>query len=499
MLDSETLPSPAGSVTTRLSAPSSREALRDLLTRLFYHRRAASVAFAVPVLFALGAAILSKPTYVAEARLLVLYSGAYLYRPAIGQSGDSVALDRNQIILGELQVLQSDLLARETLREVGIDRVYPGSSGGNQRTALGRAAERFPQDLTLTSVPQSNILELGFRSYSPEVAAQVLRVLIRNYLDRRAVVFDRLSPPDKNVDQDNFLHRLDHAEDALQKFAAANGIANLDQQITLLLQQQFATDQARNAAAQHVEETAAKLAVVKAELAAVPDRITGDTETTRSQQSEILTDSLLRLQIKRRDLESHYQDSFPAVQALDRQIAATQAQLSATPAREDSSVRVTVNMVYQNLTTQALSLQAQLSGLQATVASLATQGAATAQRLAALVAAGRHYQDLQRSRDVLDEGYRVVTRSEDVARAAELAERNGAANVRVIQPPETPTSGKSLHKIILAAGLIVGMLAAFTTSAVLYALRQVFVTPRDVVQGLGLQVFGVIDQRDTTL
>ena len=38
-------------------------------------------------------------------------------------------------------------------------------------------------------IAQSNVLQLSFRSYNPDVAADVLRALISGYLERRVAVF----------------------------------------------------------------------------------------------------------------------------------------------------------------------------------------------------------------------------------------------------------------------------------------------------------------------
>ena len=87
------------------------------------------VAFIIPVLIGLAAASVTKPAYVAQARLLVLYGSEYFYRPVTGQSSSSsIPLDRNEIMLGELQVVQSQTLAIQTLQKPsGLARVYPGA------------------------------------------------------------------------------------------------------------------------------------------------------------------------------------------------------------------------------------------------------------------------------------------------------------------------------------------------------------------------------------
>ena len=142
---------------------------------------------------------------------------------------------------------------------MGLTRVYPGMNP-NDPAPLPQAALRFEKDLTATSIAQSNVLELGFRSYNPDVAADVLRALINGYLERRIAVFARPASSNVQADQDSFQQRLRAAEDAIAKFSIEHGIGNFDQQMTLLLTMQSSNRAARDDVAQTLSETAAKLA-----------------------------------------------------------------------------------------------------------------------------------------------------------------------------------------------------------------------------------------------
>ncbi len=154
--------------------------LRDLFTTLFYYKRILLVAFLVPCLLGLVAGAMSKTVYIAQARLLLLYGSDYVFHTGNGDNGNDITLDRNQIVQGELQIMQSSALAEQTLQAVGLQRVYPGA--GNDANALHVAAARFASDLSVTGIPQSNVIELSFRNGNRDVAADVLRTLIDRYI-----------------------------------------------------------------------------------------------------------------------------------------------------------------------------------------------------------------------------------------------------------------------------------------------------------------------------
>jgi len=472
----------------RPTVPFPRFTVRDLLIEVFYHKKVMLIAFIIPVILGLVAASVTKPNYVAQARLLVLYGSEYFYRPLTGQSSSaSIPLDRNEIMLGELQVVQSQTLAIQTIRAVGLDRVYPGMDG-NDPAALPQAALRFEKDLTAGSIAQSNVIELGFRSYNPDVAADVLRALINGYLERRIAVFARPTSSTVQADQDNFQERLRSAEDALAKFSVEHGIGNFDQQLTLLLTMQATNRSTRDEVAQSIGEVTAKLAAIQKLSPKIPETIQLFADTDRSQHLQLLTAELAQLQIKRQEMATRYQPGASVFQEMDRNIASIQSQLGQGGSRDTGVIHAGRNPVAQDLQTQQLALQGQLAGLKARQVELDASAASIADRLKEFNLSAQEYHDLVRDRDVLDQTYRSLVRSNEDAQIADAAERGRAANIRVVQPPERPPVGRNLASVLAIAGVAVGIVAAIAALAVSNALRQVFVSVRDVAVTLELPV-----------
>jgi uncharacterized protein involved in exopolysaccharide biosynthesis len=235
--------------------------------------------------------------------------------------------------------------------------------------------------------------------------------------------------------------------------------------------------------------------VIEDELRRVPPTIQSYADSDRSQQTQLLTENVARLQAKRRDLASRYNETFPEIESLDRQIQAAQAQIASAPTREGSATRQGANPVYQELQTQAVTLRAQLSGLQARQAQLAVDAAAIDARVRDLNTAATRYRDLLRNRDVLDDSYRAFVKSSEEVQMADSAERGRAANIRVVQPPEATGAPLDIRKLLVAGGVVVGLAAALAVMALLNALRQVFVTPRDVSLALDLPVLAAVTKR----
>ena len=240
--------------------------LRDLLTAVFYHQRALLIAFLIPALLGLVAALLSHTVYVSQARLLVLLGNDYVFQPTGNAPGQGIALDRDQIVQGELEILQSTTLAMQTLTTVGAQTVFPRMDW-DRPGAIPLAADQLEKDLAVTAVPDSNVVELSFRSHDPNVAALVLKTLIDLYLQRRAAIFSRAAAPGADDQRGVFAARLATAEDALSAFQNAHGISDYDTQVNLLLQRRSANEADRAANAQSIAQAGGQLDVLRRRLA----------------------------------------------------------------------------------------------------------------------------------------------------------------------------------------------------------------------------------------
>jgi uncharacterized protein involved in exopolysaccharide biosynthesis len=468
------------------SAASSALPVREVLTGAFFHRRLLLVAFVVPVLLGLVAAAASRTMFLGEARLMILYGSEFFFAPAAGAGG--VVLDRNQVILGELQILQSAELAGETLQSLGARHVYPEAQAGGTERAIGR----FAKDLTVASIPQSNVIALGFRNPDPDVVVDVLTTLIDRYLARRTAVFEKPSLRAAELRRTALAGELAAAESDLAAFARAHGITNPDEQISLMLQQSFTIAAGLREVAAAVREAEAKLVVVRRRLAASPRRIRVFSEVQRSQQAQAATEALTAAQTQLAALRARFGPNAPEVRERESQIAAIRAQLGRAPATEGAVEREGENPVFTDIASRAAGLEADLEGLRARRAALEADAAALAGPLAELNLAARSYGELKRRRDLLDEEYRSFSRELGHARAAAAIEGAPQTNIRVLQPPERPGQGQNPRLTLAAGGVALGLLCAAAVLALLQQVRPVLLSVREAEQALGLPVLAVV-------
>lgn len=469
--------------------------LRDLLTSVFFHRRALLIAFVVPVVLGLLAALLSHTMYVSQARLLVLLGSEYVFQPQVGEAGSGMALDRDQIMQGELGILQSTTLRMETLRTLGLQHVYPDANP-SQRNALELAADRMQHDLTFNSIPQSNVINITYRNRDPNVAAEVLRTLIAVYLRQRSAVFDRAPGDTFTAQRTAYQDRLRQAEDALTAFDQQHGITDYDEQMRLLVQQKADNSAEQQQVEARIRELEATVAAMRSQLATVPQTVQLYSESDRSRQNQGLMADLVRLESQRNSLLARYQDSFPLVQDVNRQIDALKAQIAQSPGMEGMAARSGRNPVYDQVNSQEVADEAELRGLQARRVELANAAGTLQARLDQMNALGQQYRDLRRARDVMEATLRNFEQNSEMTGLTDALSRTRAANVRVVQPPEPPPRGQSPRKLLLAGGVLLGLIAATAVLALLTALRQVFVTVEDAERSLDLPVLLAVPMRE---
>jgi len=478
-------------VTLPLRRRGLRDALRGAASSLAYAWRPVLLAFLLPCLLGVAAGLRSKPVYVAQARMLVLYAGDYVFHPGNHGTGNDITLDRNQIIQAELQILSSPALANQTLAAIGPGTLYPGIESGSS-DPVRAASERFARDLAVTSIPQSNIVELTLRGGSRDAAIQTLGALIERYLPYRSTVFEKSQAVQGGTERAGFALRLQQAEDNLSRFGLEHGISNVDEQVNLLLRQRNdnANEQSQNA--QQIAEAEARLATVTRQLRTVPATVQAFAESARSQQATGLTESLVKLTIQRRELLARYKDDFPLVRDVEQQIAAVRSQIAGTASREGAAVRTGRNSLYDELKVQEATLTAQVQGLQARRATLAAQSERIGARNDELVTVAQQYRELQRTRDVLDQSYRSIARSSEESQLANAVERAAGANVRVVQPPDAPLNGTSQRALLMAGGVVVGLVAAAATLLLTSLMRRVALDEADMELGLELPVLASI-------
>lgn len=453
--------------------------VRDVLTPVFYFRRRAMLALLAPLLIALFAALVARPVYVAEARLLILPGEDYVFRSRQGPGAPDLTFDRAQIVNAEMQILGSRELQSAALSRLGVDRAYPGVGADG----LAKAVDQLQRDLTIQNIPQSNIIELQLEGRDPTVAAALLNELIGAYVARRREVFEQADPGSVNSQRDEVAQRLAEVERRIAELAAQHRLGDYEQELAAVQTRQAALHGQLESLDQQLALRSGRAGLLKERSGLEPEQVELGSDRSRSLQLQLLNEELATLQQQR----AKFVDGSDVAEEYDRRIAALRAQIAAVPSEQVSVVRRGANPVRQQLEAQLADAEAEAVGLRRARSEAARALAEVNARLAQLVEVGPSYRALVRSRQVLEESFAdLAKRSEQARVASSLA--GSQANVRVLERAEPPSDGRTGRLLLLAAGLAAGLLAAAAVIAVSVALFEGMLTPRDVEQKLGRPV-----------
>ena len=404
-----------------------------------------------------------------------------------------------EVIQGELEILQTQLVAERTLSRFPLERIYPDLAKARDKeidkagAALAepiefefyqKGVEALQKSLWADASPNSNIISVGFKHEDPRVASEILNAAMAAYLQRRSELFGSRPVDQLRAQQKRFEGQLLDAEAEIAAFLSDNNIRD------------FASERS----------TAQNLyGVISNELFAVQARagaLQGQVARTRAQLSETspeqdlyVEDSsaqrLRELEIERNQLLVNYTEDSRRVQAIDRQITELRDFLAQqeTPV---GTVRRGPNPTYQALETALNTSEAEADSVAGQRAELQRQLTAVEEKLNRFTVLEPQWNELQRNRDLIEASVRTI---------AEQAQREGtvagltaqeADSVKITEPATVPLQGTSLKLPIAVlsllfggfTALIVGLLRAFT--------RNGFATPKSLQDTIGIPVLGSV-------
>ncbi len=438
-------------------------ALRIILASLFKNWRRILASMAAMLALTLVFVVMVKPSYVADSTLLVLLSSEYSPR-AVGDDAKStsIVLERDAVLKNEVEILTSSALEKETLRKIGLDRVYPdylkppglfarikarlsdrfqgllASLGAPSPPArdvdpLDLAAQQFARELTATPDKAGNIIVVSYHNHDPAVAASVVNTLVDGYLARRQELLRDLQTEVLAGQVAALRAALDRAGHAYADFKEKNNISDYSTQRQYLLRQQSDTAQDLQQADRDVAQATQRVAVLQGAFDKLPKDVVQyrDSATVLARGRPVVLDTL----------------------DVDRSRA--QQDLQAAKARHDTDIA------------QLAQLDEQLKSLDQKEFEL---------------------ERLDGQRKLVDENFRAVAKAYDDRALQEKVMAQKTANVRVIQAAETPVAPTSLRLMIFVAGALLSLFAGVLAAVLSNAFGRGYISPEAIEHGLGLPV-----------
>lgn len=473
--------------------------VRDIVAVFFRHKRIMALCFAGIFLGALLSALILPPSYRAETKMLVKKERV---DPVVSpeQTAPMVLKDSvsEEELNSEVELMGSEDVLRKVVLECGLDQRksllarlgFPQS----QETRTAKAIRRLKSDLSVEAVKKSNLISVSYESQDPKLAAKVLDTLNAAYIQKHLEVHHP-SGQAQFFEQETERYRqaLADTETALKDFDTQLGGVAPQASRDLALQKlaDFRSDLHTTQA--QIKETETRITNLQKQQGSTDARLT--TQMRKGDDPQVLQQlkgTLVTLELKRTELLTKFQPTYPLVVEVDKQIADTKATLAkeeATPLHEETTDQ---NPTYGWINSELAKAKADLSGLQAK--EVATQAIVTQYETNAkqLDEKGITQQDLLRTQKANEENYLLYLKKGEEARIADALDQSNILNVAVMQAPSVPALPSRSPLLLGIVGLVLATVVSLGVGFGLDYMDQSFRTPSEVVGELGIPVLAAV-------
>lgn len=364
-----------------------------------------------------------------------------------------------------------------------------------------KAVRRLAGKLDIKVLKLSDVIEVSYRSNDPELATKVLNTLGSVYLKEHALAH---RPPGElaffQKETDQARAKMLHAEHKLVAFTRANGVASGQVQLDDALKQLSTTQAGLYDTHAALAATQQRIHSLTQQARAIPPRQTTQLKTSDSAiLLQTLQSSLLTLELKRTELMTQYQPTFPLVVEVNKQIAETRAAIhSARQAQlqeKTTDLDPNYELVRQDLTRSNADM-ASLKARALTLNGQSQQQEANVQRLQQLMLA---QQNLMRDASAAEANYSLMLHKQEQARIADQLDKERILNVSIVQPASVPVLPVHSSWWYLIYGGLIALLCAFIAAAGADRLDPTLRTPAEVELLLGTSVLAMLPLRDELL
>ncbi len=471
---------------------------REVAVIFFRHRRVATLCFAGVVFGALIAALI-LPSYRAEMKFLVKRERV---DPVISgdQSTSQIQIASPEIteqeMNSEVELLTSEDLLRQVVMANHLERAV-GSSWfhkNDEERKIAIAVRKLRSHLQVEAVRKTNIVNVTLSSRNPKQAADVLSSLANLYLEKHTQV---MRPGGQYLffaqQTDEAKKELTEAEGRLQEFNRSQRVVapemERDNTLEKLSDISLSLEQTRAA----IGETEDRIDALKRLQRSMPARITTQLrEGDNPQLMQQLKSTLLNLQLKKTELLTKFQPTYPLVQEVERQITETQTAIAAENARPVREETTDQNPTEAWVRGELAKANADLSGLRAREEEQRTSVASFQSRARLLNDKGIVQQDLLRAAKAAEQNYLLYLRKREESRITDALDRRRILNVAIAQEPLVPALPAHSGGWYLLIGIMFAVLAAVGSTFGAEYFDDSFRTPDEIRRELRLPVIAAV-------
>jgi uncharacterized protein involved in exopolysaccharide biosynthesis len=473
--------------------------LRDLIGLGFRRKRAIILCFLGILSFATLVALWTPSEYTATTKFLVEHGRK---DPVVSPQQDPQATFRGDVTEAELnsevELLQTEDVLRQVVVSCGLQRhksSMPSLLGSRDESKqIAKAISGLRRGLKIQLINKSNLIGVSYTSSDPQLAVRVLTALDDAYITKNVAVHRRPGQFEFfDQETERYKKELSDAEAQLKAFSDEDhGVApQLARDIALQKLNEFEASWQQNKS--EMAATEQRIQALESQAGTTPQRlITQARQTDDAGVLQGFKTTLMNLELKRTELLTKYQPTYPLVQEVDKQIADTRSSIASEeskPVREETTDR---NPTYAWINAELAKAKAEHSGLQARAAATQAIVSNYQQKTRELEQKGIIQQNLLRTMKTSEENYLLYQRKREEARMMDALDRTRIVNVAIAEQPTVPAlPSNSPWRFLLMGGFlatIVSLGMAFT----LDYLDSSFRTRSEVIAELNIPVLAAV-------
>lgn len=509
---------------------SSAHAVQDVTAMLGRQKRVALIFSAGIFLLAVIYGLFLSDRY--EARMEILVEQAQLRRadPVMTGTPNAQPIVNNQgstsdeIINSEIALLRSDDVLRQVVARSRLD-AQPGMIFGaveslwnvagrlhlsgaldtiagvvpflrrpTQQQMTEKAVSRLAGKLDIEVIKLSDVIAVSYHSNNPQQAAEVLHVLGEVYLTEHAAAH-RPAGELEFFDKETGTARaaLLAAEQKLVAFTQAGGVADGQTQLQAALKRLSDTKATQDQVQADIAGTQFRIAMLEKQASTIPQR---QTTVLKSSDSALLLQqlktSLLDLELKRTQLLTQYQPTYPLVAEVEQQIAQSKSALADAEKAQVEERTTDRDPDFELVREDLTRARVQLAGLQAQSASLAQEYGADDRQARWLEQQGVDQQDLMRQQKAAEDNYLLLLHKQQEEQVSDALDKRRIFNVNIVQRASVPALPVHPAAWYMIYGAMLALLGAFAAATVADRLDPTLRTWQEVEGALHTPVLVVL-------
>ncbi len=471
--------------------------LHDYLRILYRGRWIISLAFLATVIAAIILSFAISPIYEAKTTLMIEKDGG-MQRSLFGISG---FMERETEINNQVEILKSRTLAEKIVERLQLS---PEKERFELLKAISQGAsdedlvEKLRDHLTIVPLRDTDIIEIKYRSNSPWEAAYIANAFADQYYQRdledsrgeitevRLFLTEQLS---------EIQEALQRSEEELRQFKEHEKVAALSEETEALVKQLADFEGLYNEAETERDAAQKRLDYMQGELAETRSTMVEDITQVSSPLIRELRDEIARSEaIRAGFIAKGYTEDFDKMVEIQSQIDRTKAKMKEEAAKLVSRDLAPENPLSysQNLIDRILSLQIEVSSLNAKAQALKGIVVTYEQKLQTLPEKSLQLARLERAAKVNENVYLMMREKYEEARITEAGQMGTVRVIDMAKEPQRPIRPRKMLNLIL--GAIMGLGLGITLTLLVDYADDSLKSIEEVERHTSLQVLGSIPQ-----